>query len=703
MSRNKPIEPGRCYPLGARWDGKGVNFAIFSEHAEKIELCLFSAGGERELERFVLPQRTNHVWHGYLPGLSPGALYGYRVYGPYQPHLGHRFNHHKLLLDPYARLLRGPFRLDDAWFGYDKRSPQFDLSFCTKDSAPFVPKCVVTADPVPPEPGVRPRIAWPDTIIYEAHVRGFTIANPEIPESVRGCFAGMGQPQVIDYLKALGITTVELLPVQGFVSESFLHSKGLSNYWGYSTLNFFAPERRYCSDDNGNELCDMVSRFHDAGLEVILDVVYNHTAEGNQLGPTLSFRGIDNAAYYQLLPQEPRFYINDTGCGNTLNITHPRVLQMVMDSLRHWVLQMGVDGFRFDLASVLGREPHGFDRGSGFFDALAQDPVLSTVKLIAEPWDIGPGGYQLGQFPSGWAEWNDRYRDVVRRFWRGDDGLLAEMVRNVHGSSDLFHRGDRGPWASINFVTAHDGFTLHDLVSYGHKHNEANGEQNRDGHSENHSANYGVEGTTDDPGIRGLRLRQQRNLLATILLSQGTPMILAGDEAGHTQHGNNNAYCQDNPTTWLNWARDHDGETLWKFVANMIRLRKGSPLLRSPLHLHGDCETDRARILWLNNQGLEMHREQWQDRSTKSFGCLLVTQALAAEAGEKQCLLIYFNAAPDDLQFDFPDLGHSLEWHTLIDTTHDEGIPPDPRVVAEKLTVRGRSVVVLEGREPRNA
>lgn len=697
MSRRPPVQPGSFFPLGATWDGRGVNFALFSANAEKVELCVFNSTGDRELERIALPQQTNHVWHGYVPELAPGVLYGYRVYGPYEPHLGHRFNHHKLLLDPYARQIHGRFRQTKALLGYNENDPEKDLSFSLVDSAADVPKCVVVAAHDAPAPVKRPLVSWSDTIIYETHVRGFTINHPDVPQSMRGTFAGMAQQEVIAYLKALGITSVELLPVQGFMSESFLLNRELSNYWGYNSLTFFAPEPRYSSTAGNTEFRDMVSRFHDAGLEVILDVVYNHTAEGNQLGPTLSFRGIDNAAYYRLMPHEPRFYINDTGCGNTLNITHPRVLQMVLDSLRFWVTEMGVDGFRFDLATVLGREPHGFDRGSGFFDALTQDPVLSTVKLIAEPWDIGPGGYQLGQYPCGWAEWNDRYRDITRRYWRGDEGLLPEMVRNIHGSNDLFHQAGRRPWASVNFVTAHDGFTLNDLVSYEDKHNEANGEQNRDGHSDNHSANYGVEGPTDDPEILALRFRQQRNLLATALLSQGTPMLLAGDESGHSQNGNNNAYCQDNDTTWIDWASENpQREHLREFVSRLIRLRKRNPLLRWPDHLHGDCENSNARIMWVNTKGLEIPREQWQDRGVRGFGCLL-SGRVQSDAGEEVIhLLIYFNASMHDVSFDFPDLGDAVTWLKRIDTAFDSGVSPDTQVTSARIVVTARSLVVLE-------
>lgn len=699
MTKAASIRPGKPYPLGATWDGKGVNFALFSAHADKVELCLFNGSGERELQRILLPKRTNQVWHGYLPDAEPGILYGYRVYGPYEPHLGHRFNHHKLLIDPYARAITGSLNQAAYQFGYQRDSEDQDLSFCTRDSAPYVPKCRVIA-PLPKLKDKRPNISWPDTILYESHVRGFTIANPEIPESLRGTFVGMAQPQVIDYLKALGITSVELLPVQGFMNEGFLQKKGLSNYWGYNSLTFFAPEQRYACSQGIEEFREMVERFHDAGLEVILDVVYNHTAEGDHLGPTLSFRGIDNASYYRLLPEDPRHYINDTGCGNTLNIAHPRVLQMVMDSLRFWVAEMGVDGFRFDLASVLGREAHGFDPGSGCLDAIAQDPVLNQAKLIAEPWDIGPGGYQLGHFPSGWAEWNDRFRDVSRRYWRGEEGLLPELARNIHGSSDLFHQPGRSPWASVNFITAHDGFTLHDLVSYSEKRNEANGEQNRDGHSANYSANYGVEGETDDIEINALRRRQRRNLLATMLLSQGTPMLQGGDERGNSQGGNNNAYCQDNETAWLSWkTEDEHQQSLTRFVRRLIDLRKNHELLRWPSYLHGDIHSKGGKLLWLNSQGTQMHREQWQDRGVKSFGYLLTDDAADDSADSIRSLLIYFNAANHDQWFGVPEVERVSAWTLLLDTTSEDGAVLEQEFYpGEGITLTNRSLVVLESR-----
>ena len=694
MNKSKLIQPGNPFPLGASWDGKGANFAIFSAHAEKVEICLFNAQGDREIQRIVLPQYTNQVWHGYLPELELGTLYGYRVYGPYDPIRGHRFNHHKLLLDPYARSIKGTLKYADSHLGYDKNSPDNDLSFSTVDSAPQMPKCVLTAPAQSLEPSVRPRVAWPDTIIYETHVRGFTLKNTSIEKPYRGTYAALAQPQVIDYLKKLGITTVELLPIQGFVDERFLTEKGLSNYWGYNSLTFFLPESRYSSSGNVDEFKMMVERLHESGIEVILDVVYNHTAEGDHLGPTYSYRGIDNASYYRLMPDDSRYYINDTGCGNTLNVNHPRVLQMVMDSLRYWVTVMGVDGFRFDLAPTLGREPHGFDPGSAFFEVLAQDPILSTVKLIAEPWDIGPGGYQLGQFPCGWAEWNDRFRDLTRRFWTGENNLAKQMVHNILGSNDIFNESGRRPWASVNFVTAHDGFTLNDLVSFSHKHNLANGEDNRDGHSTNHSYNYGVEGPTEDPEINTIRRRQQRNLLASLILSQGTPMLLAGDEISHSQNGNNNAYCQDNETTWLNWDLDPEQENLKAFVSHLIQLRKDNTLLRCPIFLQDRSEIDSgsnaAVITWLNNQGEPM----LLNHELQSFGCLI--QAESATEIKPKPLLLYFNASENESSFVIPVIENIENWIKRIDTAEETITQMQASITEAEITLRNHSLVVLE-------
>ncbi len=624
-------EPGLPYPLGATWDGKGVNFALFSAHAEKIELCIFEANGRREAHRITLQENTHQVWHGYLPELRPGALYGYRVYGPYEPENGHRFNHNKLLIDPYAKQLMGPLKWSNTHLGYRADSPQLDLSFDRRDSAANTPRCVVIDPAHNWGDDKAPNIPWDRSCIYETHVRGATMRHPGIDKEIRGSFAALGHPDMIAHIKSLGVTAVELLPVHAFVDDRFLVQKELRNYWGYSSLNFFSPESRYLASNDLREFKHMIALYHDADLEVILDVVYNHSCEGNELGPTLSFRGIDNASYYRLMPDNKRFYINDTGCGNTLNISHPRVLQMVMDSLRYWVQEMHIDGFRFDLASILGRENAGFDREGGFFDAVMQDPILNKVKLIAEPWDIGPGGYQLGAFPGGWAEWNDRFRDCSRKFWAGDTGVLPEMAGRLLGSSDHFDHSGRKPWASVNFITAHDGFSLADLVSYNEKHNLANGENNRDGHSADHSNNHGCEGPTDDPEIQALRARQQRNLMLTQLIAQGTPMLLAGDELGHSQQGNNNAYCQDNAITWLDW--ENVDQTQLNFVRAAVALRSAHPTLRQRRFLHGQMQcsdTELPDVQWYNFKAAPMEGTDWQTEK-RSIGLLLTGSHVDAD------------------------------------------------------------------------
>lgn len=688
MSIKSRIWPGRPYPLGATWDGRGVNFALFTAHAEKVELCLFDDSGEQEIERIALPEYTDEVWHGYLPELKPGALYGYRVHGPYQPSHGHRFNHHKLLLDPYAKQLKGRIEWDLVQKITHKTASKRDHTFDRSDSAPGMPKCVVVDPTYDWGEDRPPRIPWDRTIIYEAHVRGFTMRHPEIPKSDRGFFAGLAHPHALDYLRALGVTAIELLPIHAFVDDRFLVDKGLRNYWGYSSLGFFAPENRYMIDGDPAEFKAMVKSLHGAGLEVILDVVYNHTAEGNHAGPTLSFRGIDNASYYRLRSDNKRLYINDTGCGNTLNIMHPRVLQMVMDSLRYWVEVMHVDGFRFDLASILGREQHGFDPRSGFFDAIGQDPVLSQVKLIAEPWDLGPGGYQLGGYPARWGEWNDQYRDTMRRYWRGDNGLLPLFTRRLHGSSDLFDHNGRRPRSSINFVTSHDGYTLTDLVSYAKRHNLANGENNKDGHHTNFSANYGVEGPTKDHKINEIRRRQRRNLLAGMMFAQGTPMLLAGDELGHTQKGNNNAYCQDNELTWLDWSMTEESRELLIFVQRLIRLRSEHPVLRRPRYLHGRDKSATTGLIdtqWIAPSGKEMSQKNWHAHRAHFVGLLLAGDAgthLTAdgkvESGET--LLIVFNASRKAVRFilplaDKPRTGPNASWDCLLDTVKPERQP----------------------------
>ncbi|RYZ46323.1 MAG: glycogen debranching enzyme GlgX, partial [Sphingobacteriales bacterium] len=587
LSQCTRITEGRPFPLGATWDGQGVNFAIFSAHATKVELCLFDSKGQTELERIELPEHTDEIWHGYLPDAHAGQVYGYRVHGPYDPANGHRFNHNKLLIDPYAKQLVGELVWDEAIFGYTIGSPDGDLSFDERDSAPFVPKGKVIDPTFNWADHKIPNVNMNDTVIYEANVRGLSMLHPAVPKHLRGTFAGLMTKELLDHISSLGVTAIELLPVHAFADESHLLEKGLKNYWGYNSIGFFTPECRYLASGHVNEFKEMVKHIHAHGLEIILDVVYNHTAEGSELGPTISLRGIDNATYYRLLPDNKRYYINDSGTGNTLDLTHPCVLRMVTDSLRYWVTEMGVDGFRFDLGTILAREHGGFNERHGFHTACRQDPILSQIKLIAEPWDCGPGGYQVGAFPPGWMEWNDRFRDTVRTFWRGDQGKLPELGSRLTASGDLFNWGGRRPYASVNFITAHDGFTMRDLVTYNEKHNEANGDENRDGNDNNMSCNYGVEGPTDDENIRNLRVRQIRNLLSTLLLSQGTPMLVAGDEFGHTQNGNNNVYCQDNELSWLNWELDEEGESLLDFTRYLINLRRTHPLLHRGRFLVG--------------------------------------------------------------------------------------------------------------------
>ncbi len=680
MSSRARVWPGNPYPLGATWDGKGVNFALFSAHAEKVELCLFDSSGQREIERLTLPENTDQIWHGYIPGLWPGALYGYRVSGPYEPQIGHRFNHHKLLLDPYAKQFYGTLHLRDEHCGHQVGHRDADLSFDTRDNARDMLKCVVVDTRFNWDGDRYPEIPWSRTLIYETHVRGFTIRHEGVPHHLRGTFAGLAHPEIIKYLQSLGITAVELMPVHAFVDDRFLTDRGLRNYWGYNTLCFFAPEPRYLSGGDLVEFKTMIKRLHDAGIEVLLDVVYNHTAEGDQMGPTLSFKGIDNASYYRLLPGNRRYYINDTGCGNTLNLMHPRVLQMVMDSLRYWVNEMHVDGFRFDLAVTLGREEYGYDRAGGFFDAIRQDPAMSRVKIIAEPWDIGPGGYQLGGFPAGTAEWNDRFRDTVRRFWRGDDGTLAKLAPNLLASSDLFEHDFRRPWATINYIASHDGFTLADLVSYNERHNEANGENNRDGHPSNFSNNHGIEGPTDDPAIRQVRLRQRRNMLATLLLAQGTPMLLAGDEFGRSQRGNNNAYCQDNDINWLNWDIPPEEREFLDFVRRLINFRWEHPVLHRSRFLHGLQVSKTAGLHdvdWISPGGGAMTDYHWQEPKAHCFGMLLTGDAgeyytADGYAETDDSLLVILNAGPTAMPFRLPVVRGASHWRCLLDTSRPQ-------------------------------
>jgi isoamylase len=670
--RGSRVSEGLPYPLGASWDGLGVNFALFSANATRVELCLFDAQGERETERIVLPEFTDEVWHGYLPDARPGTVYAYRVHGPYAPLQGHRFNANKLLLDPYAKAHVGRLRWDDACYGYVVGHADADLSFDTRDSAQFMPKCRVIDPAFTWGEGGRPKIPWEKTLLYETHVRGFTMRHPAVPEHLRGTFAGLTVSEVIDHMRTLGVTSVELLPIQTFVDEARLLKLGLNNFWGYNTIGFFAPHPAYSATGEIAEFKEMVAHLHEAGLEVVLDVVYNHTAEGNELGPTLSFRGIDNASYYRLLPDAPRHYINDTGTGNTLNLSHPRVLQMVTDSLRYWVQDMRVDGFRFDLATILGREVYGFDEGGGFLDSCRQDPVLARVKLIAEPWDCGPGGYQVGGFPPGWAEWNDRFRDVVRGFWKGEEPCSA-LAPRLCASRDLFDRRGRKPWASVNFITAHDGYTLADTVSFEHKHNEANGEDNRDGHSHNRSFNCGVEGPTDDLAVLTLRERQARNLVATLLLAQGTPMLLAGDEMGRTQQGNNNAYCQDNEVSWVDWTQTRSGRSMTDFVRRLIALRARYPILRRSRFLTGmlDEELGVRDVTWFSTSGNEMTVQDWNDRASRCFGMLMDGRAQSSgirRAGTEVTLLVLINGATADMAFGLPQTSGGRRWSSVFDT-----------------------------------
>jgi len=654
------VEPGDWTRLGAHFDGEGTNFALFSAHAEGVDLCIFDAAGEVEVARLPLTEYTHEIWHGYVPGLLPGTLYGYRVHGPYDPGNGHRFNANKLLIDPYAREIVGEIRWSKEVFGYDVDHPDKDLSFSSLDSAPFMPKARVVgaadgADDAHWSRDAGPTVPWADTIVYETHVKGFTQLNRAIPAELRGTFEGLGHKAAVDYIKSLGITSVELMPIHEFPDDSPLIDRGLRNYWGYNTIGFFAPARRYFGPRGLQGLRDMIRAFHDAGIEVLLDVVYNHTAEGNELGSTLSFKGIDNYSYYRTLPDTARYYINDTGTGNTLNTSHPRVLQMVMDSLRYWAEEMHVDGFRFDLGTILGREPEGFDQRGGYFDAMTQDPVLSRVKLIGEPWDIGPGGYQVGGFPPGWAEWNDKYRDGCRDYWLNAHRCAPDFAARFLGSGDIYDCRGRRPWASVNFITAHDGFTLNDLVSYDEKHNEDNGEDNKDGHNHNRSHNYGHEGPTDDAAIIDIRERQKRNFLATLLFSHGTPMLLAGDEFGRSQMGNNNGYCQDSEISWVHWDGLPDSaEALRAFTRRLIEIRKAQPLLRRASWRDGMV------IDWFNAAGGIQRPEHWEEHN--ALQVRLRRDDLKDGTGDQdgngdgvwRDLLLLFNPSGDELAFTIP-------------------------------------------------
>jgi isoamylase len=692
------LHPGRPDPLGANWDGLGVNFAVFSANAERIDLCLFDPSGRREIARLPLPECTDEVWHGYLPEARPGQIYGYRAYGPYEPRRGHRFNPHKLLLDPYAKQLHGELRWSDVLLGYRPGGGRTDLSFDRRDSAPAMPKCVVVDDSFAWGDDRNPCVPWDRTVLYEAHVRGLTMRREDIAPRERGTFRALADPRVIEHLQRLGITAIELLPIHAFLQDRFLVAKGLRNYWGYSTLAFFAPEPRYLIESwMRNELKVAVRRLHGAGIEVIMDVVYNHTCEGSELGPTLCWRGLDNASYYRLMPGDERHCINDTGTGNTVNLSHPRVLQMVMDSLRYWVTEYRIDGFRFDLGTILGREGTGFDPGSGFFDAVRQDPVLSRVKLISEPWDIGPGGYQLGNHPPGFAEWNDRFRDGIRRFWRGDAGMRAELAARLTGSAELFDHRRRRPWASVNYAASHDGYTLLDVVSYEQKHNEANGEDNRDGHGENFSRNWGVEGETKDPDILAVRHAVLRAMLVTVFASAGTPMLLAGDEMLRTQKGNNNAYNQDNETNWVDWERAATPEALalQRFATRLIALRRRLAPLRPPIFLHGVTELRPGLndIAWFDQHGRAMTPEAWNDPEGRT---LALRRAADAGDGSVEVTLLLLNADSAGHAFALP--APRLDWTLMLDSGHPDA--EERPVLDEAVPVAPHGAVLLAARLP---
>jgi isoamylase len=684
------LDRGVPYPLGATWDGLGTNFAVFSGNAERIELCLFDSGGRREIQRLELPECTDEVWHGYLPDARPGLIYGYRVHGPYRPQDGHRFNPHKLLLDPYAKRIAGMLRWSDALFGYRINSPRGDLSLDRRDSAQSMIKAVVSEDVFDWGDDRPPNIPWAETIIYEAHLRGMTILRQEIRPEERGTFAALANPRIIDHLRTLGITAIELLPIHAFVQDRNLVERGLKNYWGYNSIGFFAIEPRYLSDGTRNEMRIAVRRLHAAGIEVFLDVVYNHTAEGSEFGPTLSFRGLDNASYYRLAPDNLRHCIDETGTGNTLNLSHPRVLQMVMDSLRHWVTSFHVDGFRFDLGVTLGRESYGFDPGAGFFDALRQDPVLTRVKLISEPWDLGPGGYQLGHHPPGFAEWNDRFRDSTRRFWRGDAGERPEFASRFAGSSDLFDRHARRPWASINYVASHDGFTLADVTSYATRHNEANGEDNKDGQQENYSANWGVEGPTTDENILETRRRIQRAMLATLLFADGTPMVLGGDELSRTQRGNNNPYCQDNDVSWWSWHSTAESLELQRFVAGLIAIRKRFAALRPTYFLHAEFKPAPgiADIAWFDEQGKPIPDEDWRNPEHR---LLCIRRANRNDAHTVFLLTLLLNPTAADEVFQLPT--PQLPSRILIDAANPTA--PEADVKEQRVEVGAHSAVLV--------
>ncbi len=702
------IWPGGPLRLGATWDGEGVNFALFSHHATGVDLCLFdSKDHTRETHRIPLKERTNRIWHCYLPDVRPGQLYAYRVHGPYAPHQGQRFNPNKLVLDPYALAVAGQVEWHDDLFAYQVGHPDGDLTFSTTDSARYLPKCVVVDEAFTWGDDRPPQVPWSDTVIYEAHVKGMTMRHPDVPEHLRGTYLGLASDAILDHLLSLGVTAIELLPVHHFLQDRRLHDMGLANYWGYQTISFFAPDPRYATGNRGqqvNQFKTMVKAFHRVGIEVILDVVYNHTGEGNQLGPHLCFRGVDNQSYYRLVPHNERYYQDFTGCGNSINVLNPRALQLILDSLRHWVVDMHVDGFRFDLAPTLARDPFEFDSYSRFFGVVQQDPVLSRVKLIAEPWDIGPGGYRLGGFPPGWAEWNGRYRDCTRRYWHGDEGQVPELASRLSGSSDIFQASDRGPYASINFITCHDGYTLRDLVSYEQKHNLANGEGNRDGHDHNISRNWGHEGETRAAWVNRMRERMMKNFMATLAFSQGVPMISHGDELGRTQKGNNNAYCQDSELTWIDWDLDDHAREMLEFVQRVFKVSRSNPVFRRRRFFAGNPTTDRGLkdVQWVRPDGREMTDEDWRNPKNRVLG-MLIHGAASDDVDERgrpnmgQTLLLLLNSSNRARQFRLPDVPERGYWHELVNTAQ-----PTHRIPkGTTLNVAPHSLVLLcyEGTE----
>ncbi len=716
------IWPGTPHPLGSTWDGSGVNFALFSENAEGVELCLFDDDGNQTL--LDLTEETSFVWHGYVPGLRPGQRYGYRVHGPYDPANGHRFNASKLLLDPYAKAIEGNIAWGPEMFGYELGSKNEDLKVSHADSAPMMPKCVVVDESFYWGDDKAPNTPFHDTVIYETHVKGFTKLHPGIPEELRGTYAGLAHPGAIEHLQLLGITAVEIMPPHHFIHPQFLLDKGLRNYWGYDPINYFAPHSEYSASgvrgEQVSEFKQMVKAFHEADIEVIIDVVYNHTGEGNHLGPTISYRGIDNAAYYRLMEDDRRFYMDFTGTGNSLNVGHPQILKLIMDSLRYWALEMHVDGFRFDLAAALARELFEVDRLSAFFDIIHQDPVLSGIKLIAEPWDVGPGGYQVGQFPPGWSEWNGKFRDTVRDYWRGEPASLRDFAYRFTGSSDLYGSGGRTPTASINFITAHDGFTLHDLVTYNEKHNGANGEDNNDGDDNNRSYNWGVEGETDDAKINELRGRIKRNFLVTLALSQGVPMLLGGDEVGRTQLGNNNAYCQDDEISYYDWSLRDENLEMLGFTRKLMEFRKNHPNFRRRKWFEGRdvWGTGLSDIGWFNPDGTEMTQDQWDDDFAKTIGVFLNGEEIPSPGprGERvvdNSFLLLFNGHSEMMEFTIPEASEfgraqrrsdedaeatgdwGEAWEVVIDTRDHQGTTPHTHKAGEKVQVIEHSIVVL--------